>query len=348
MIHYLLLGGVAAAFALLLTPMARALGFALGAVDEPDDRRVHRGEIPRLGGLAVLAAVTGTLALAKLWEAPLEIRSTGGGQLTWLAIGTLTVAVAGLADDIWTLGPLPKLAFEIAAGCAVLIGGLGFDAVTDPLSGGSVQLGALAPVLTLFWVVGITNAFNLIDGLDGLATGVGLIAALTLVAVCWTQDRPDVALLAVILAGALAGFLYYNFHPASIFLGDSGSLVLGFLLSVLSIQARGKGTTAVVVLVPVLALGLPITDTLLAVLRRSSLSGIFSIANADREHIHHRLLGTGMTQSGVVLSLYAVCAALGALALLAATLTGPGNAVLLGVIVFASYLALRRLGWRSP
>jgi UDP-GlcNAc:undecaprenyl-phosphate GlcNAc-1-phosphate transferase len=348
LLPYLLLGAVAATLALLVTPPARALARCLGALDEPDERRVHHGRTPRLGGLAVLAAVFGTLALARVSGLALDFLDAADGRFGWLVVGTLTVAAAGLADDLWRLGPLPKLGLEIAAAAAVALGGLGFDAVTDPLGGGSIPLGPLAPVLTIFWVVGITNAFNLIDGLDGLATGVGLIASLTLVAVCWTQERPDVALLAVTLAGALAGFLWYNFHPASIFLGDSGSLVLGFLLSVLSIQARGKGTTAVVLLVPILALGLPITDMLLAVLRRSSLAGVSSVLRADREHIHHRLLGTGMSQPSAVLVLYGVCAALGALALLAARLTGPGNVVLVVAVVFLAHRALRRLGPSSP
>lgn len=341
---YLWLVGTAAVLALLVTPLARAVALPLGAVDEPGERRVHRGRIPRLGGVAVLLAFAGALLLARAAGLPLDFPSAGDRRLAWLAAGTLTVAAAGLADDIWTLRPLPKLALQVTAASAVVAGGLGFDAVTDPFGGGVIVLGPLAPLVTVVWVVGVTNAFNLIDGLDGLAAGVGLIVSLTLVVVCWTQDRPEVALVAVTLAGALAGFLRYNFHPASIFLGDSGSLVTGFLLSILAIQARGKGTTAVVVLVPVLALGLPITDTLLAVMRRSALAGISAVLRADREHIHHRMLGAGMSQRNVVFVLYGVCAVFGALALLAARLTGPGNAVLVAAVLFVGHRALRRLG----
>jgi UDP-GlcNAc:undecaprenyl-phosphate GlcNAc-1-phosphate transferase len=345
---YLLLGGVAAALALLVTPVVRALALPLGALDEPSERRVHRGQIPRLGGLAVIAAISGSLLLGWAAGIPIDFLTADDGRLMWLFAGTLTVAAAGMADDIWTLAPVPKLALQIAAASAVVAGGLGFDAVTDPFGGGAISLGPIAPLLSVVWVVGVTNAFNLVDGLDGLAAGVGLIASLTLIAVCWTQGRPDVALLAATLAGALLGFLWYNFYPASIFLGDSGSLVLGFFLAVLSIQARGKGTTAVVVLVPFLVLGLPIMDTLLAVVRRSSLSGIRSVLRADQEHIHHRLLRTGLDQRSAVLVLYGVSTAFGALALLAATLTGPGTAILIGGIALTALLAFRRLGRYSP
>ena len=191
-----------------------------------------------------------------------------------------------------------------------------------------MQLGWLAAPLTLLWVVGTTNAFNLIDGLDGLAAGVALIASATACAVSLALNRVDIALLTVILAGASAGFLYYNCHPASIFLGDAGSLLLGYALSVLSIQASQPGTTGVVILVPFLVLGLPIVDTLLAVARRLQraaravhadagcqayrffIVGPASIVSPDQEHLHHRLLARGLTPWYAVFVLYGACVVL--------------------------------------
>jgi len=220
-------------------------------------------------------------------------------------------------------------------------------------------------LLTLLWVVGITNAFNLIDGLDGLAAGVALIAAGTLFVVSLAGGRAEVAAVAAALAGALAGFLYHNFNPASVFLGDSGSLLVGYVLSVLSIQAAQKGATAVVILVPILALGLPIMDTLLAMIRRVLgalhvvqldserneyrflVVGSASVFRADREHIHHRLLSMGLTHRRAVLLLYGVCVALGLLAFLAVRARGSDTALLVGIVAVASYAGIRKLGYQE-
>jgi UDP-GlcNAc:undecaprenyl-phosphate GlcNAc-1-phosphate transferase len=231
--------------------------------------------------------------------------------------------------------PVQKLALQSLAGVMVLASGFGLTVVAAPFTGGSIQLGWLAAPLTLLWVVGMTNAFNLIDGLDGLATGVALIASATAWAVSLATGRIDVATLAVVLAGASAGFLYHNFYPASIFLGDAGSLLLGYVLSVLFIQAAQPGATGVVILVPFLALGLPILDTLLAVARRLRraarvvredagrqachflLVGPVSVVSPDQEHLHHRLLALGLTPWRAVLVLYSVCVVLSLIAFLA-------------------------------
>src|SRR4029079_14963798 len=174
-----------------------------------------------------------------------------------------------------------------------------------------------APLVTVVWIVSITNAFNLIDGLDGLETGVAVLASATLLAISLSEGRADAACLWATLGGALVGFLRYNFNPASIFLGDSGSLLLGYLFAVLSIQSLQKGAAAVVVVAPLLALGLPIMEVVLTFLRRTLESGLGSVVRGDREHIHDRLVARGMTHRGAVLTLYVVCAAFGGLAFLA-------------------------------
>lgn len=366
MLKYWVLGLTAAGLALLLTPLTAALARWVGAMDEPGQRRVHIGRIPRLGGLAVFAAFVGAIGLGLLADRLLfDVFWGNKWPWGWLLGGALVVVACGAADDVWTLGPLPKFCFQIVAGTMVLAAGRGITLVTNPLTGASMAFGLLAVPLTVLWVVGITNAFNLIDGLDGLAVGVALIASGTLFLVSLAGGRVEVALLAVTLAGALTGFLYYNFNPASVFLGDCGSLLVGYLLSVLSIQASQKGATAVVILVPILALGLPIMDALLAMIRRLLRAlrvvrpdedrneyrflvvGPTSMFRADRDHIHHRLLAMGLTHRRAVLLLYSVCIGLSGLAFLAVSLRGANTAIMVALVAVASYVGVRKLGYRE-
>ena len=364
MFKYALLSVTAAVLGLLLTPVVRRLAFRLGAVDEPGGRHVHTQRIPRLGGLALLAAFTGALGIGWVVDQFVtDIFFGYGDGCLWLLAGALLVAAVGVADDIWSLGPAQKLCVQCAAGALTLLGGYGVTLVTNPLTGGHIDLGWFGPVVTVAWVVGITNAFNLIDGLDGLAAGVALIVSTTLLVVSVAEGRVDTALLAAALAGAVVGFLYYNFSAASIFLGDSGSLLLGYVLSVLAIESSHKGTTAVVIIVPILALGLPITDTLLAMVRRVLRAlhvvrtdperneyrffvvGSASIFRADRDHIHHRLMTLGLTQRRVVLLLYGVCLLFGATAALAVTAHGMQATLMVAAIAGASYFGVRHLGY---
>jgi UDP-GlcNAc:undecaprenyl-phosphate GlcNAc-1-phosphate transferase len=314
----------------------------MGAIDAPGARRVHVSEVPRSGGLAVLAAII--IALFSAWA--IGVVSLGAlGRLACLALGTAMVAGVGMIDDLRPLGPWPKLATEIIASLIALAGGFLFTAVTNPFTGGAISLGPFGAVVTVVWIVGITNAINLIDGLDGLACGVAAIVSSTLVAIAISQEHPTAAHIAAALAGALLGFLRYNFHPASIFLGDTGALAVGYLLAVLAIDAQGKGSTAVVVLAPVLALALPIFETGLSLARRFSSHGPGAMFSADDDHIHHRLLRGGMTQPRAVLLLYAVCLALSGLAYLAVVVSGPANALLLAAVVVIGFAALRALGY---
>jgi UDP-GlcNAc:undecaprenyl-phosphate GlcNAc-1-phosphate transferase len=344
---YALLFIVGAALALLVTPAVRRLAHRLGAVAHGGGRHVHSGAVPRLGGLALFVAAAGAVLLAPWFGIDLGgTLATYGWNVPSLVLGTLIVLGLGVADDIRGVPPLAKILIQTLAATVALQGGYGFSAVTNPFTGGHVWLSSFGAVITLLWIVGITNAFNLIDGLDGLAAGTGLIAAITLFLVSLVQARPDSAFLAIALAGALAGFLRFNFSPASIFLGDSGSLLIGYLLSVLSIQSLQKGTTAVVILVPILTLGLPIIETSVTVARRALVVGIASVFQADQAHIHHRLLALGMTHRRAVLVLYGVCAGLGALAFLAVTARGVANAAIVAGVAGATYAAIRKLGYR--
>ena len=336
----------AAVLAVVVTPVVRATALQLDVVDRGGRWRTHGGRVPRLGGVALLIAGAGALVAAQaLGIGVVDLLESSGWRLRWLGAGALIVLLLGVVDDIRGVRPVTKLAVQTLAALVALRVGYGFGAITNPFTGGLIALGPFAGVRTGLWLDGSTNAFNLIDGLDGLAAGTGLIASITLLLVALAQARPDAAVMATTLAGVLTGFLRFNFTPASIFLGDAGSLLLGYLLSLLSVQSLQKGPTAVVVLVPVLTLGLPILEAAATIARRTLVAGLASVFQADQAHIHHRLLALGMTQRRAVLVLYAVCAAFGALAFMAVSMNGFGNAAIVGGVAAAAYLGLRRLGY---
>lgn len=296
---------------LVLTPVVIRAAEGWGLYDHPDgERRVHTRPVPRVGGVVVfLAMLLGLIAAA---AADLAL---GGGMLLrenasyilGIVVGTSLLFVTGLVDDIRGLRPLTKLSFQVlAAGIAYLFGFQIVHIGLGPELG--INLGWLSLPVTLIWIVGVTNAFNLIDGLDGLATGIALVALGTTAVAAQMLGNAEVMLVCLALIGALLGFLRYNFNPARIFLGDSGSLFVGFLLAVLSVHGSMKSATAVVVLVPLSALALPLLDTVLAIGRRW-LRGV-PLSSADSRHIHHRLLAIGFTHRSSVILLYCVAAAL--------------------------------------
>lgn len=344
---YVLVGVAATGLALVLTPAVRALAARAGALDVPGGHRVHLRSVPTLGGIALFGSGVGAIGLAHVEGVPIAAYLASGGlDVGWLLAGAVLVVLGGIADDLRPIAPLPKLVITaLAGGCAVL-GHCRFEVITNPLSGMPLALGPLAIACTLLWIVVITHAVNLIDGLDGLATGVGLIAVAAILTVSIAQGRADAAALAAVLAGALLGFLVYNLHPASIFLGDSGSLLLGYLLAVLAIQGGGKGPTAIVLVVPVLALGFPLLDTALAIARRYASGGSAAIFRPDQEHIHHRLVTIGMSPHRAVLLLYAVSATFGAFAVVAYFARGPGSAAVVALAAATIYAGLRQLGYR--
>jgi len=309
---------------------------------------VEHKPVPRLGGVAVFAATT----LGVLVFAPLAVASPSfptsepltffGGVLaaSWLLFG------AGVLDDLHDLPPRVKLLAQIAA--ALLAWMVGFRIEHFTL-GGTLDLGALSLPVTVLWVVGVTNAFNLIDGLDGLATGIALVALATLLAVSVKLGNWEVALVCAVLAGALAGFLRYNLRPARIFLGDSGSLFVGFMLAVLSVHGSTKSATAVLTVIPLLVLFLPLLDTALAIVRRW-LRGK-PIFGADERHLHHRLLAIGLTHTRAAVLLSLLAAGMATFALL--IVFGPPRAVVAiaatGAAATAAMLmvGIKRLGYHE-
>lgn len=311
----------------LLTPVAKRIAHKCGAIDVPkDDRRVHTEPIPRLGGLAIYISTIVSLIIF----APKDTTTLA------ILVGASIIALSGMVDDIKPMSAKLKLVFQIIGAVVVVVGGVKIDFITIPTSNQIVELGLFAVPITIFWIVGITNTLNLIDGLDGLSAGVSGIASLSFffVAINMAARLNDPLLMAfpilmaLIVAGAAFGFLPHNFNPARIFMGDTGSLFLGFMLSVIAVEGAMKSIAAV--LLPLLVLGLPIFDTTFAILRR--FVNKKPIMQADRGHLHHRLLDKGFSQKQTVLVLYAISLLLGTSGILFSHLSIGIGMVVLGVV----------------
>jgi len=289
------------------------------------ERDVHTSPIPRLGGIAIFLAVIAVVTVLMMFSRFGKVFEPR--LILSLLLPSLLIFLLGLYDDLFSVGPWVKFAVEIAAAVTIFLAG--FRVIELPILLGNRSLGfAGSLVATVFWVLLITNAFNLVDGLDGLAAGSALFSTLTVVVISLMNGRVMIGLIGLALAGAILGFLRFNFNPATIFLGDCGSLFIGFVLSVLALVGAGKSSTAVAVAIPVVSFGLPILETGISVVRRF-LSGQPLFA-PDRHHIHHKLLERGLNQRQVVVILYGVSAVFG---LLSALLLYPGGPAL-GVVLF--------------
>ena len=306
---------IALILAALLTPLVLWIALRTGAVTLPGGRHVHVRKIPRLGGVAIaVSTLTPLVLLMLLTPDATEFAHQNLGKVAGLLAGSIIVCCVGAIDDIRPVAASNKLLLHVAAAGLAFAVGFRIQAVYLPYFG-VVEMGVFAAPITIAWIIGITNAVNLIDGLDGLAAGVVFFAAATNLVVAlvggYHPGQAMIALLMASLMGALLGFLFYNFNPARIFMGDSGSYFLGFVLATSSLLApMQKTSTAVALLAPVVALGVPIFDTLFSVVRRYlEKRPVFS---PDRGHIHHRLLEMGVTHRRAVLSLYAVSILLGA------------------------------------
>ena len=321
-----LIGVVAAALVVALlislvsTPVVKNLAAKVGAVDVPkDNRRMHDHPIPRMGGLAIFFGfVLSVLIFAELTP-----------QLRGMLLGASMIVVLGIFDDIYALKALPKLFVQIAAALVAVCSGNVIEALSNPnifSSDPYWELGILKIPFTVLWIVAITNAVNLIDGLDGLACGVSTISSMTLLVISLVVADGPAAVLMAALAGGCIGFLPYNLNPAKIFMGDTGATFLGYVLAVVSIQGLFKFYTIISFAVPFLMLGLPIFDTCFAILRRVS-HGQSPMA-PDRGHIHHRLIDMGFTQKQAVAVLYIISAILG-LSAVVLTTAGAEKAMLL-------------------
>jgi UDP-GlcNAc:undecaprenyl-phosphate GlcNAc-1-phosphate transferase len=331
----------AAVLAFVLTPLVRRRAIRYGVVDRPNHRRVNKRPIPRSGGLAIASAfLTVSVALVLLnlqfrfIRLPLFLES---GEVIALLAGAAAAAAIGALDDFLDLRARWQLLGQLGLALGAVALGIGITSVNNPFGPGVLRFeGLLAVAITVLWIVGMINSVNFIDGLDGLSSGIGLIAALTLgvISLTTTVGQPFVALLCFALAGSLLGFLRWNFHPASIFPGTSGTMFIGYALAVLSILGSAK------VAVALLVLGVPIIDAFWIIVRR--LSARRSPFTPDRGHIHHRLLDLGLSHRQAVSLIYAICGALGVLSLV---LTGAQPIyAFLGVFVGTGLLLLL-LAW---
>ena len=325
----LLAAVVSFAVAYIMTPPVKAFAEKVGAIDVPkDDRRVHDHPIPRMGGLAIFVGFM--VAMLML----VEMNKPVIGML----LGVVIIAVMGAVDDVVALNAWVKLVFQVVAAVVAIRCGVVVDAVSNPniLSDmTTIHIGFLSVPLTLIWIVGCTNAVNLIDGLDGLAVGVSAISSFTMLVVAMFVAEPTVAIILAALTGACMGFMPYNMNPAKIFMGDVGSQMLGFVLATASIMGLFKFHAIITFFVPLLALGVPLFDTGFAFIRR--IIHKQSPFHADKKHLHHRLLKLGLSQKQAVAVLYGVSAVLGIFAVL---LAGRNTYVRIACLVLALLVAL--------
>ena len=319
--------------AFIATPVVKSLAEKVGAVDVPKDtRRMHNHPIPRMGGLAIFLG----FLLSTLIFVPLSNAMQG------MLLGSVIIVILGIFDDIYALPALPKLVVQIAAALAAVLHGNVIQVISNPnifSDNPYWVLGAWAVPVSVIWIVAITNAVNLIDGLDGLAVGVATISSLTMLVIAMLVSDSLVALMMAALAGSCIGFLPYNHNPAKIFMGDTGSTFLGFVLATVSIQGLFKFYTIISFAVPFLMLGLPLFDTCFAILRRLS-KGQNPMA-PDRSHVHHRLIDMGFSQKQAVAILYVISAILGLSAVVLTTSGALKAMVLLCALCLAGLIAAR-------
>lgn len=334
----------------ILTPLVRRFSLKVGAVDHPNARRINKVDMPSGGGLAIfLTFVIATLVILPLiskdytypwWREPYQV------YILPVVIGALVIVVTGYLDDIFELKPLPKLlGIVIAATIVWAFTDFRFDSFKIPFGGPLIHFNPLVTCfLTILWIVAITNAINLIDGLDGLVSGVSIISLVTMAIVSYFfLPKADLFLTLTILVmvAAIAGFFPYNYHPASIYLGDTGALFIGFMIGVLSLQGL-KNSTAVAVVTPVIILGVPILDTVVAIIRRT-LSGQ-KFYEPDKLHLHHRLLSMGFSHRGAVWMVYAIAFIFSLIALLLNVSSRFGGVLLIFGLLFALEIFIEGLG----
>ncbi|MEY9971903.1 UDP-GlcNAc:undecaprenyl-phosphate GlcNAc-1-phosphate transferase [Lysinibacillus sp. RC46] len=323
---------------ILLTPLVKRLAFRIGAVDAPNYRKVHARIMPRLGGLAIFLAF---LIAVAIFQPILIYNENGSDFLLAIIIGACIIVATGVIDDMREISAKAKLIGQLVAALIVIfVGGIQIEMVNLPFVG-ELNFGLLSIPLTVLWIVGITNAINLIDGLDGLAAGVSTIALITLAVMALIMGNMFVLAIAAILAAATFGFLFYNFHPAKIFMGDTGALFLGFMISVLALLGF-KNITVVTLIIPVIILGVPISDTFFAIVRRVRMKKKWS--DPDKSHLHHRLLDMGFTHRQTVLIIYGIAIMFGLAAIIFSMAKVWGAILLVAVILTAIEILVEVIG----
>jgi UDP-GlcNAc:undecaprenyl-phosphate GlcNAc-1-phosphate transferase len=316
---------------ILLTPIVKKLAFKIGATDKPNKRKVHMKIMPRLGGLAIfLSFIIGILIIKPVSEYHLPI-----------VIGGIIIILTGMLDDVKEISPKLKLAGQIAAAAVVVImGDLKVDFINLPF-GGKIDFGYLSFPITMIWIIGITNAINLIDGLDGLAGGVSAIALFSIAGMSMVTGNVYVTVISLIVAASTIGFLFFNFHPAKIFMGDTGALFLGYMIAVLSLLGY-KGVTFVSLVIPVIILGVPISDTFFAIIRR--LVNKQPLSAPDKSHLHHCLLKSGFSHRQTVLLIYAMSSVFGLAAFIFSQATVWGSMIVILALLITIEVIVEKIG----
>lgn len=330
----------AAAVAVIATPVVSRLALSLGVIDRPNERKVsNRENIPLLGGLSVAIGFFIGISVA-LFYLPEDV----GLRIEGLLVGGLLVLAVGAVDDRWGMSAWVKLAFQLVAAAVAIRSGFQIDHITNPMDHTHYDFPQwLTWVVTTVWIVTVTNSLNLIDGLDGLCTGVSAIIATTLTVIAWQGGHIPGVVIGIALIGALVGFLPYNFPPAKIFVGDTGALFIGFCLSILALEGYQR-VTVITFIVPLLALAVPLLDTALSILRR--LKRRSNPMKADKLHLHHRLLSEyDGSHRPAVLSIYFLTACFCVIAVSFTRLEGYASLVFLLVVGILTLRILRNLGF---
>ena len=350
--HYLILCAIALAVTAALVPAVRSFAIKHGIVDEPGPRRVNKKPIPRLGGLAmfigllVALAVECILELTGIWSGPFTEDGTLNTRLFGVIIGFAFMVAVGALDDVYSLPPLVKFIGQIIAATIIVCTGTTLGSFKIPFTSSVVHLDAWTYPITVLYLVCFANVINLIDGLDGLSAGITGIASATLFILTMHLMRGDAASVAIILVGCCIGFLFYNFSPASIFMGDSGSLFLGLALGTISLLGASRFASVTALAVPIVIAGVPVIDTFSAIVRR--LRGHQPIQVADAGHIHHRLLRRGFSQRKSVLIIYGWTALLCVAACIIWNLGGFLKYLVLVIVLLVSAFVVWHLGLFGP
>ncbi len=325
-----------------LTPFLIKVGKKYNLIDESNRRKVHRGAIPRIGGVGItIGTLLPIIALSFVGNDPSHLFFDGPENALVVIGGGLAIALMGLFDDIFGVPAKIKLLFQfLLAGMAYYFG-FSMAVLNTPL--GPLDMGFFAAPASILWIVGIINAFNLIDGLDGLSSGIAFFVSITLFIMSIYHVQMFPAIVSSCLAGAVAGFLIYNFNPAKIFMGDSGSMFIGYLLAIVSLKGASKGGTLVSILIPLMAMGVPILDTVMAFVRRIIRNQ--SIFSADKQHIHHVLLSKGWTQRKVVTVLYGVSLVFALLAMLTIFMHDMERFLIFMVFIIIVVIFISKLGY---
>ena len=351
--HYPLLFLVALLATLLATPLAKYIAQHLGAIDKPDERRINKVPIPRMGGIGIalglVAAVAVQVAGTKLLGWPTVFvphMQLQGVDYKLLTVAVVIVFLTGAIDDVRNLKPRQKLLGQILAACVAAASGLVIGNVANPFTAELIPIGWLAYPITVVYLVAFTNVINLIDGLDGLAAGITAISCAAMFYLSYEAHQIDAAVLACILAGCCMGFLRYNFNPASIFMGDCGSNMLGFLLGVIALLGVNRVAAATTLIVPLVIAGVPIIDTFAAIVRRRR--GHTAISQADTGHIQHRLIKQGFDQKQAALMIYGWSILLAAGAIIMTKVALPLRFVVFILLVSVSAAFIKKLHLFEP